>query len=189
MKRMLIGLALMFFGYATGLFEWHLLVIVSNILGICVFYSGYLSSPLFRELHLSTSVSVYGLSNLILLALHLNGLKVHEFVLDNPLTLLLAGISIILPLLVLYYPNRFFVQIAGIWAEEHHLENVRMYIKRVHQIGMFSVGMTALFYLFFPSFLTVTIFSYFFFHCIVLGLFGFRYHTQATLSPIKKEAE
>lgn len=185
---MLIGLALMFFGYANGLFEWHLLVISSNILGICVFYSGYLSTPICRKLHLSTSVSVYGLANLVLLALRLNGLKIHEFVFDNPLTLLLAGMSIVLPLLVLYYPNRFFVQIAMTWTDKYAGATLRNNLRKIHLVGILGVTLIAFFYFFYPSLLTTLVMFYVCLHCIILAWFLTRYQGQVVAS-LNKEVE
>lgn len=185
---MLIGLALMFFGYANGLFEWHLLVISSNILGICVFYSGYLSTPICRKLHLSTSVSVYGLANLVLLALRLNGLKVHEFVFDNPLTLLLAGMSIFLPLLVLYYPNRFFVQVAITWAEKYTGVTLRNNLRKIHLIGILYVPLIASSHFFYPSLLTWMVMLYVCLHCLLLAWFFIHYQGQIVI-PLNKEVE
>lgn len=105
MKRLLTGFVIMFLSYPTGVFEWHYIIILSNIIGVCIAYSGYLSVKPLRKLHLSYPLSLYGLANLLFLALRFNNIPIEGLPLENPLSDLLSIISMIFTFFVLFYPS------------------------------------------------------------------------------------
>lgn len=172
MKRMLIGFVLMFFGYASGVFEWHLIVILSNIIGVCIAYSGYLTVKPLRKLHLSYSLSMYGLSNLLLLALRFNNISITGLPLESAASIVLSIVSLILTFAVLFYPNMALAKIIKTFAKEYpmiHLSNER---KLVEKIALILMSLIVMVFFLFPPAVTPLILVYVVLHFVILWMFA-----------------
>lgn len=162
----------MFFGYPSGIFEWDFIVVLSNILGVCILYSGYFSTQPLRKLHLSYPLSLYGLANLFFLALRLNNLESTDFIFDNVLTILLAVLSTVCTLVVLYYPNRVLVRFFRVLGKERTIIYIKRVSKWIQIIGISLVVASIAALYIFPSMLNVLIGLYVIVHYAVLIWFA-----------------
>lgn len=166
---MLIGFVFMFFGYSAGVFEWHLPVIFSNIIGVCIVYSGYFYTQPLRKLHLSYPLSVYGLGNLLLLALRLNDLTLEDFVYDNPLTVLLAILISVCTVAVLYYPSLVFIKMFRTLSEEYGSTELIPWFNGLERSAVLLILLIGLSFYAFPIALSSLISVYMVLHYVVIA--------------------
>jgi energy-coupling factor transporter transmembrane protein EcfT len=111
---------------------------------------------------------MYGLANLLLLALSLNELKLKDFVFDNPLTFLLAFFSFVFTIAVVYFPAILLYKMARVIDKEKKLglESQLSFIKWMG--GALIISMT-FFQMTHPFVLDLVVSIYVVFHYVIIG--------------------
>lgn len=177
MILLFVGLACMFLGYGTGVFEWHYFFILSNIIGMFFAYLGYVRTPTFRSTTFYYSLISYGLANLLFLALRLNNLDLERFPIENTVTRLLSMVAVLVTFVVLFYPSWAFTHVIMEEIKQKAIVSVSLFERKlllwVHFGSLLTLSAA---YLVSAFTFSVVVGLYISIHFVLLSLYGVKSH-------------